>query len=143
MRDTFGVTVGQGSRELAEDAFGVAIVHLAGHADAVVEGAASGELEREVDVGLSVDHLVQADDMRVLKFLHSFDLALYPLLHAKFSHFLLVVDLNRDWRIDCFVDRQLDFSIRALAEGTANPVVANVAVGGGHDLSWLSSGFSI
>ena len=83
---------------------------------------------------MCVDHLVETDDVRVLKFFHSLNLALDSLLHAKFPDFVLIVDLHRNWDIDCFIDSKLDFAIGALAKSTAKAVVAHIRVVRGHRL---------
>ena len=73
--------------------------------NSIVHVAASCKLEREKNIRLGVDGLVQTHDVWMLKFFHRLDLSLHFLLHAQLANLVLVEDLEGDGLANGFILR--------------------------------------
>ena len=81
----------------------VSKTYLSLAADTIVQVAASCKFKREKNIRLSVDGLVQAHDVWMLKFFHRLDLSLHFLLHAQLANLVLVEDLESDGLANRFI----------------------------------------
>ena len=62
----------------------------------IVQVATSCELKREKNIRLSVNDLIQAYNVRMLKLFHRLNLSLHFLLHAQLADLVLIEDFEGD-----------------------------------------------
>lgn len=79
------------------------MTYLSMGADTVVHVTASRKFERKENIRLRVDHLIQANDVRVLKLFHRFDFTLHFLLHAQLADLVFVEDFEGNGFTNCFI----------------------------------------